>query len=177
MKPVWLAAFAILLLVTAACNGGEPEPTPDIDATVEARVQATQEAEASIDATVAARVPGDPGSGSINRCDRTGASRRDADHAVPYFYALAHGNTTAHANTATHGNTTAHANTATHGNTTAHANTATHGNTTAHANTATHGNTTAHANSGAYATAHLPAQSRNFQSACDDAGLFVKLHG
>ena len=47
-------AFGVLAII--ACNGAQDEPTPNIGATVEARIQATQETEASIDATVQARV-------------------------------------------------------------------------------------------------------------------------
>ena len=56
MRIFALIFLAFGVLATIACNGAQDEPTPNIGATVEARIKAIQEAEASIDATVQARV-------------------------------------------------------------------------------------------------------------------------
>ena len=58
MRIIALIFLAIAALTAIACRGSQSEPTPDIDATVEARVQEIRMAEAAIDATVEARVKG-----------------------------------------------------------------------------------------------------------------------
>ena len=48
--------LVIGMLAVAACNGGETEPTPDIDSTVEVAVQGTRQMEKDLEVTVEARV-------------------------------------------------------------------------------------------------------------------------
>ena len=48
-----------LVLVAVACGGTEPEPLPDIDATVEARVQEQRDLDAAIDARVQEQLAAD----------------------------------------------------------------------------------------------------------------------
>ncbi len=56
MRAIAPVLLAIATLAAIACAFREAKQTPDIDATVEARVRGTQEAEAAIEATVQVRV-------------------------------------------------------------------------------------------------------------------------
>ena len=56
MRGLVVLLVAIGVLALTACNGSQPEPTPDIEATVSFAVEATLAAENALDATVETRV-------------------------------------------------------------------------------------------------------------------------
>ncbi len=57
LTPAMVLLLAAALSAVMACRAEQPQPTPDIGATVLAGVWATQEALASTEATVEARPP------------------------------------------------------------------------------------------------------------------------